>query len=106
MALGGLIENLALPVSVDDGWGLPVDMTHRGYNITAGVVYGGGVVSATGEMIAVRVDAYLGKVINGDFKVYQQLNTATFTAAELKAMGNNVTLTSLITAAKTKMSLT
>lgn len=106
MALGGLIEVLAVPQSVDDGWGLMVDMTHRGYNVTAGVVYGGSNTGPNGQIVAARCEAFLGKIVNGDFKVYALLGTAAFSVQELKDMGNNLSLAAIVTQAKVKLGIT
>lgn len=106
MALGGLIEVLAVPQSVDDGWGIQIDMTHRGYNVDAGVTYGAADRDASNQIIAAKVDAFLGKLIGGEFKAYSLLGQARFTVDEIKALGNGVTFLSLIAAAKTKIGLT
>jgi hypothetical protein len=106
MALGGLIETLATPQPIDDGWGVLVDMTHRGFNVDAGVSYGGGNVGPDGQIIAAKCEAYLGKIVSGDFRVHSSLGVARFTVAEIKAMGNGLSLAGIIASAKAKLGLT
>jgi hypothetical protein len=108
MAFGGLLDVLTVPVTVDDGWGGSLQMTHRAYVATVGVMaegFGVGPVT-TADPIVCTVRVFVGKVVGGEFKPHPGLvvQSATFTRAEVKAMAA-ITIAALIDAAKAKLQI-
>jgi hypothetical protein len=108
MAFGGLLDVLTTPVAVDDGWGGSLDMTHRAYVLTVGIAPDGfvsGPVTTTDPVVA-TVRVFIGKVLDGEFKAHPGIavQTATFTRAEVKALGT-VTIAGLLTAAKAQLQI-
>lgn len=107
MALGGLLETLATPLAVDDGWGSTYAMTHRAFTVIVGLVPDFVQPDTTADPIVARVHVTVGKVVAGSFRVNRDLvaPVATFRRSELVAL-SSITIPALIDAAKTKLGLT
>jgi nitrogen fixation protein len=106
--LGGLLETIT-PVTADDGWGGTVSLDTRAWSITISVVptlVAGIPVQLAADPVVVTLVAQTGKMLDADtFKAGGPAQRTTLTRSEVKAL-NNVTLASLIAAAKVKLGLT